>query len=125
MNILSISNLSHDLPQPIQARYCDSFLCRLRGLTFRKSLNPQEGLLLVQSRENRLDAAIHMLFMAMDLTVVWINDKKIVVDIQKMRRWRPFYVPVQPARFILELDESWLPYFRAGDQLDFEETNLP
>ncbi len=124
MHILNITNSSHSLPQPVQALYCDSFMCRLRGLTFRRSLKPQEGLLLVQPRENRLDAAIHMLFMRIDLTVVWINENKVVVDIQKARRWRPFYVPKQPARYILELADSWLPSFQVGDQLDFEETHL-
>ena len=124
MHILSITNISHSLPQPVQAQYCDSFLCRLKGLTFRRSLKPQEGLLLVQPRENRLDASIHMLFMRMDLTIVWINENKIVVDIQKARRWRPYYVPKQPARYILELSESWLSSFQIGDQLGFEEKHL-
>jgi uncharacterized membrane protein (UPF0127 family) len=97
MVVLNITNLSHSLPEPIYARYCVSFLCRLRGLTFRRSLNPQEALLLVQPRENRLDAAIH---------------------------WRPFYIPAQPARYILEMSESWLSSFCIGDQLDFEEKLL-
>jgi len=123
MRILNIKNLSRALPQPIQARYCDSFLCRLRGLTFRRSLAPQEGLLLVQPRENRLDAAIHMLFVPMDLTVVWVNEAKVVVDVQLALHWRPFYIPVQPASYILEVADSWLPAFHIGDQLDFEEAH--
>jgi uncharacterized membrane protein (UPF0127 family) len=124
MVVLNITNLSHSLPEPIYARYCVSFLCRLRGLTFRRSLNPQEALLLVQPRENRLDAAIHMLFVPMDLAVVWINENKVVVDVQRARRWRPFYIPAQPARYILEMSESWLSSFCIGDQLDFEEKLL-
>ncbi len=125
MQILLISNLSRSLPKPIHARYCNSFLCRLRGLTFRRSLMPQEGLLLVQPQENRMDASIHMLFMMINLTVVWINEKKVVVDIQKAHRWGPFYIPASPASFTLEIAETWLPFFQIGDQLDFEDTHLP
>jgi len=124
MRVLNIKNLSHPLLQPIQARYCDSFLCRLRGLTFKRSLAPQEGLLLVQPRENRLDAAIHMLFVPMDLTVVWVNDAKVVVDVKLALHWRPFYLPLQPARYILEVSDFWLSAFQIGDQLDFEEAHL-
>ncbi|MEN8172765.1 MAG: DUF192 domain-containing protein [Chloroflexota bacterium] len=124
MRVLNIKNISRSLPQPIQARYCDSFLCRLKGLTFRRSLDPQEGLLLVQPRENRLDAAIHMLFVPIDLTVVWVNEARVIVDLKLARRWRPFYIPAQPAKYILEVADSWLPSFQVGDQLDFEEAHL-
>lgn len=123
MRVLSITNISRVLPQSIQARYCATFLCRLRGLTFRRSLDPNEGLLLVQPRENRLDAAIHMLFVPMDLAVIWINEAKVVVDVQCARRWRPFYIPAQPARYILEVADSWLSAFHVGDQLNFEEAH--
>ena len=49
---------------------------------FRRSLAVDEGLLLVQKRENRSESAIHMLFMFIDLTVVWINSAHQVVDVK-------------------------------------------
>ena len=33
-----VRNLSKDLTRPLQAEYCTSYLCRLRGLTFRRTL---------------------------------------------------------------------------------------
>ena len=46
---------------------------------FRRSLAVDEGLLLVQKRENRSESAIHMLFMFIDLTVVWIKKEGYIL----------------------------------------------
>ena len=91
---------------------------------FRRSLAPNEGLLLVQKRENRTESAIHMLFMFVDLAVVWLNASKQVVDVKSARRWRLFYAPQSPAKYVLELPGEYLDAFHEGDQLQFDETNL-
>jgi uncharacterized membrane protein (UPF0127 family) len=104
----------------LQALYCDSFLCRLRGLMFRSSLAPGQGLLLVEGRDSRLDTAIHMLFVFMDLAVIWINSEKVVVDSVLARAWRPAYAPRQPARYILEIHPDRLNEFKIGDKIEFQ-----
>ena len=124
MKIVEIQNSRQPLDTPIKAKYCDSFFCQLRGLMFRRSLEPDEGLLLVQKRENRGESAIHMLFMFMDLAVVWLNASKQVVDVKSARRWRLFYAPQSPAQYVLELPDDYLDAFQVGDQLQFDETNL-
>jgi uncharacterized membrane protein (UPF0127 family) len=116
-----IENLSRPLPQPITAQYCDSFLCRLRGLMFHRNVPAGWGLLLVQSRDSRVDSSIHMLFMWTDLAAVWINSGGEVVDVRHARRWRMAYLPVRPARYVLELNPHHLPDFRVGDQIRFED----
>jgi uncharacterized membrane protein (UPF0127 family) len=121
---INITNLSQPLVQTIQARYCDSFFCRLRGLTFRRSLSTKTGLLLVGSRDHRLDASIHMLFMWMDLAVVWINSSLRVVDVKLARRWRLAYLPQAPARYVLELPVACQSDFAIGDLLKFENRNV-
>jgi uncharacterized membrane protein (UPF0127 family) len=118
---VEIINTSRKLPGPLRARFCDRFACQLRGLTFRRSLAADEGLLLVQARESRLDAAIHMLFMYLDITVVWLDASKQVVDVQLARRWRPYYAPQAPAQYILETGTSWYDNFNVGDQIEFKE----
>jgi len=80
--------------------------------------------LLVGKRENRGEAAIHMLFMRMDLAVVWINDGCQVVAAQLARRWRPACVPPSPARYTLEIAAERLAEFKTGDRLKFENTSL-
>jgi uncharacterized membrane protein (UPF0127 family) len=121
---INITNLSRPLAQIIQARYCDSFFCRLRGLTFRRNLPDRTGLLLVESRDNRLDASIHMLFMWMDLAVVWIDSSLHVVDVKLARRWRLAYLPQAPARYVLELPVDCQSEFAVGDILKFENQNV-
>jgi uncharacterized membrane protein (UPF0127 family) len=120
MNIVHIENKDQPLPAPLQAIYCESFLCRLRGFMFRSSLAPGEGLILVQGRESRLDAAIHMLFVFTDLAVIWINSENVVVDTVLARAWRPAYIPRQAAKYILEIHPERLTEFKIGDRVEFQ-----
>ncbi len=115
-----VHNQSHPLSTPIIAYNCGSFACRLRGLTFKRSLQLDEGLLLIQKRENKLDAAIHMLFVWFDITAVWINNAQQVVDVRLARRWCPVYIPKRSARYVLEVAASRIDDFRIGDQVHFE-----
>ena len=89
---------------------------------FRKNLPPNWGLLLVQERDSRLDAAIHMMGMKFDLAVVWINSSGVVVDVRPAYRWRSVIVPQAPARYVLEMGIEHLSEFRIGDEIHFEET---
>ena len=120
MKIIQLENKNQPLPAPLQAVYCDSFLCRLRGLMFRSSLPLNEGLLLVESHDSRLDTSIHMLFVRMDLAVIWINSELKVVDTILARAWHPAYFPAQPARYILELHPERLHEFKIGDRVVFQ-----
>jgi uncharacterized membrane protein (UPF0127 family) len=124
LRYILLHNQSLPGSQPVKARYCSSFFCRLRGFTFRSSIRPDEALLLVQARDNRLDASIHMLGVWTDLAVVWINSPGDVVDLCLARRWRPAYLPRQAARYILEMAPARLGEFHIGDKVTFEEVAL-
>lgn len=121
MQIAIIRNLSNPEVTPIEARYCASFLCRLRGLTFRRYLERDCGLMLVQGRDSRIDASIHMLFVWIELAIVWIDSSYNVVDTKLARRWRPVYMPVRPARYVLELAAERLGDFQIGDHVDIDK----
>lgn len=120
MTIVNIYNTDHPLRSPLRLRYCATFLSRLRGLMFHRPLKAEEGILLVQKRENRMDAAIHMFFMRMDLTVVWLNTAREVVDVQLAKQWRPVYTPRKPAKYVMEISTEQLEGFQIGDRLRFE-----
>lgn len=120
----AIHNLSRPNSPAIVARNCQSFWCQLRGLMLCGDLPAGEGLLLAQGGESRLGASIHMLFMRMDLAVVWINNAHQVVDVRLARRWRPAYFPRRAARYVLELNVKHLDDFKVDDQLRFEEIFL-
>jgi uncharacterized membrane protein (UPF0127 family) len=102
-----------------RVRRCASFLCRLRGLTWRRTLDDDEGLLLVGQRESRADAAIHMFFVFFPIAVVWLDKEGRVVDAQLARPFRPLYVPRAGARDVLEGPPSLLRRVEVGDQLRF------
>jgi uncharacterized membrane protein (UPF0127 family) len=61
-----------------------------------------------------------MLFVWMDLAVVWINSYNEVVDVKLARPWRLAYLPGKPARFVLELAAGHLQDFQVGDRLTIE-----
>jgi len=120
MQEVVIRNVTRPLSRPLTAGYCESFLCRLRGLMMRTELPPNWGLLLVGGRESRLDAAIHMLFMRVNLAIVWLDRDKRVVDVRPAYRWRSVLLPRSPAQYILELAVDWLGEFEIGDQIQIE-----
>ena len=117
---VKIYNQSQPAAAPITARYCASFLCRLKGLTFRRNIPLGWGLLLVQGKDSRVDSSIHMLGVFTDLAVVWINADKEVVDVKLARSWRLAYLPQRPAKYILELNPEHLEMFRIGDRVKIE-----
>jgi len=122
MHTVHIQNHSQPLNAPLQAGWCSSALCRLRGLTFRRALSADEGLLLVGPRDSRMDAAIHMMFVFFDLGIVWINDVGEVVDARLAKRWVSLMAPTSPARYTLEVHPERLSEFHIGDQIEFAES---
>jgi uncharacterized membrane protein (UPF0127 family) len=123
MRKVSVANIDHPGAPPVEAAYCESFLSRLRGFTFRRSIRPHEGLILVQKLDNRLDASIHMLGVFTDLAVVWINSEFVVVDSRLARKWRPLYIPKKACRFVLEMNPQRLADYKPGDKVRFEDAN--
>lgn len=120
MTDFQVVNHTRSLENPLRVKNCESFPCRLKGLMFRKQIDPGEGLLLVHSKASRTNAAIHMFFVGMDLGVVWLDDGREIVDIQLAESWKPLYTPCLPARYILEMHPGRLPEFEIGDKLSFE-----
>jgi uncharacterized membrane protein (UPF0127 family) len=116
-----VNNLSRQIENPARAGYCDSFLCRLRGLMFRARLALDEGLLLVERRDSRLDTSIHMFFVPFDLAVFWINSEMTVVDKVVAKSWRPAYIPKADARYTLEIHPKRFGDYEIGDMVEFKK----
>ena len=121
MKQIQIINLTTKNSPPILAKYCQSFFCQLRGLMFTKSLPDGQGVVLVQKEDSRINASIHMMFMWIDLAVVWINSDYTVVDLVLARRWKLVYLPKKAAKFVLETGVSHLVDFNIGDKVCFNE----
>ena len=117
-NWVSVINVSTGGDTLLRARWCASYLCRLRGLTLRRSLPEGEGLLLVDRAETRRNAAIHMLGVFFPIGVAWVNGDQVIVDLVVAKPWR-FYVPKGRAQYILEGPPSMLESITIGDRLEF------
>jgi uncharacterized membrane protein (UPF0127 family) len=102
-----------------RVRRADSFLARLRGLTFRRRLGEGEGLLLVGRRESRTEASIHMFFVFFPIGVLWLDGEDRVVDKVLARPFRPYYAPQGPAIGVLECQPKVLDRVDIGDSIRF------
>lgn len=118
--IIQIHNLTRPTVLPVNAVWCQSFFSRLRGFTFRSKLGENEGLVLVEARDSRLDTSIHMFFVWTDLAVAWVNSNNEVVDNVIAKAWRPYYAPSRPARYVLEFNPKRHGAFRPGDRISFD-----
>ena len=118
---ISVENKNRGIDGTLRIKYCDSFLTQLRGLTFRSSLAQDEGLVLVGSRDSRVDSSIHMLFVPFDLCVVWINSDMEIVDKALARSWRPAYFSKLPAKYVLEVHPERWDEFQVGDVVEFKD----
>jgi len=118
--IINLKNISKPGIAPLQIRYCESFLDRLRGFTFRHEIGKNEGLVLVEKRDTRVDTAIHMLFVWTDLAVFWVDSSFHVVDKVLAKSWHPFYGSQKPAQYVIEISPERLADFEIGDQVVFK-----
>jgi uncharacterized membrane protein (UPF0127 family) len=98
-------------------KWCKSFVCRLRGLMFRRHLSPDEGLLLVENQASIAATAIHMFFVFFPVAAIWLDDSFRVVDKALARPFRPLYASRTPARYVLEAVPDVLDRVTIGDQL--------
>jgi uncharacterized membrane protein (UPF0127 family) len=64
-----------------------------------------------------------MMFMWMDLAVIWINSDYSVIDLVLARRWKMAYLPRKAAKYVLETGVSNLSGFNIGDTVRFDEAS--
>lgn len=88
---------------------------------FRTRLSRDEGLLLAQTRDSRLDSSIHMFFVPFDLAVFWINANMEVVDKIIAKPWRPAYFSKRAAKYVLEIHPDRIKDYEIGDKVDFKD----
>ena len=107
-----------------ESRWCDSFLSRMRGFTFKRKINKGEGLVLVDKQDSRINAVITMLFVFFDLGVIWVNESGKIVDKKLARSWRLSYSPKEPAKYVVESHPNILDKIQIGDHLVFIEPEI-
>ncbi|MFH1750062.1 MAG: DUF192 domain-containing protein [Candidatus Micrarchaeota archaeon] len=79
----------------------DTPLKKTKGIMFRKSL--EKPVLFVLERESIARAAIHSFFCLIRFDVIFLNEKKEVVDIREnIGAWKPYIAPSKPAKYFIE-----------------------
>lgn len=116
-DFVNLINRSVDGKPVVRARWCQSYLCRLRGLMFRRGLEPGQGYLIVQPSMGVGQTSIHMWFVFFSIGVVWLDNDFRVVDARLARPWR-VYAPKAAARYILEGGPEILDKVTLGDVLE-------
>jgi uncharacterized membrane protein (UPF0127 family) len=114
-----VLNKNRSIQVQPRIKCCDTFVSRLKGLMFQRTLSINEGLLLVIAKDSRLDSSIHMLFVSFDLAVFWINSDMRVVDKVIAKSWRPAYFPTDPACYTLEITPAHFGDYEIGDKVEF------
>jgi len=104
-----------------QLRPCETFWTRLRGLMFRRSLDPGEALVFTYTRESVAGTSIHMFFVPFPIAAIWLDAEKRVVDQVLARPFRPYYASRVPAQYLIEGAPELLACTRTGDVLDLQE----
>jgi uncharacterized membrane protein (UPF0127 family) len=113
-----IQNSTRPLPRQIKSKYCSSVISKFLGLMMQSSIKPDDGILLVEKKDSRVDSSIHMLFMRFEIAAVWINSNLDVVDVRIARKWQLALVPVEPAIYVLETHPSQASNFKIGDRVN-------
>jgi uncharacterized membrane protein (UPF0127 family) len=101
------------------ARWCASWLCRLRGLQFRRRLRPGEAIILAKDKDSIASSSIHMFFVLFPIAAIWIDGEGKVTAAQLAKPWRPYYASPEPARYVLEAEPELLERVSVGDEVDF------
>lgn len=87
---------------------------------FSKKLEANEALLIINSKESKIDSIIHMFFVFYPIDVIWLDSSKKVVDIKtNAKPFAPFIKPGKPAKYILELPAEKSNLIKIGDKLTF------
>ena len=84
---------------------------------FSRELKPDQGIIIAENNESRVNTAIHMMFMNFDITVLWLDKKMIVIDKVLAKKWAPYYASNKPAQYVVELHQSKFSEYSIGDEL--------
>ena len=102
----------------VNVKYCDTFFSKFKGLMFSRELKPDQGIIIAENNESRVNTAIHMMFMNFDITVLWLNKNMIVIDKVLAKRWALYYASKKPAQYVVELHQSKISEYSIGDKLE-------
>jgi len=124
MQSFKVTNKSNEKAISLHLGVCDTFLTRLRGLMFTGSIPGDGGLLFVNPAEDRINSAIHMFFMSIDLAIIWVDSTGKIVDKVFAHRWKTLAAPAENAKYIIETHADRYDEYNRGDLLDITDETI-
>jgi uncharacterized membrane protein (UPF0127 family) len=121
MKVATITISSSKQPEQIRVRICDSFSSRFKGLMFDKAIAQNEGILLVQESESRVNSAIHMFFMNFDIAVFWLDRNFNIIDKKIAQKWKSILMPSKPAKYIFETHPDNINKIHVGETIQISK----
>ncbi len=101
-------------------KFADNFLRKLKGLMFEQKKNFDYGLVFEFSRESRIGASIHMLFVFFPIDVVYLDSGRKVVDVATVNPWTINYTPKKAAKYLVELPVGKAKEIKIGNELSWK-----
>jgi uncharacterized protein len=87
-----------------EVEMADTVLKKTVGVMFRRHLPPGFAMIFDMGLESRAGIAIHMVFVFVSIDVIFLDDRRTIVDIKhRLRPWIGVAFPKKPARYAIEL----------------------
>ncbi|MGB9673341.1 MAG: DUF192 domain-containing protein [Anaerolineales bacterium] len=118
---ISINNKNRPLRHPLQLKVCNNFNTRLKGYLFSPPPKIDEGLIFDFRSSSRINSAIHMLGVPFPLAIIWLDERKIVVDKCIAYPWKLAYIPRLAARYVIECSPERMEDFEINDAVTFSD----
>ena len=100
----------------MKVKICKTLLSQSRGLMFSKRRN-----LLFIFKTPRY-VGLHMLFVFFPVDALYIDENGKIVEIKRMKPFRPYYKSKNKVKYVLELAEKH--NFNVGDKLKFKDNEV-
>ena len=102
----------------MKVKVCNSVFSKAKGLMFSKKIK-DSCLLFVFDKERRI--SLHMFFVFFPIDVVFLNEKKEIVDIKHNFLPFTFYTSKKPAKYVLEMPVGSIKKIDKKKQVNFSK----
>jgi hypothetical protein len=89
-----------------KVKHADTELKQAIGLMFSRKINFDFALIFERPSSSVIGSTIHMMFVFYPIAVIFLDEKKKVVDIKRKVIPFWFYAPKKPAKYIIEIPTS-------------------
>lgn len=107
-----------------KVKIADNSFDRMKGLMFEDEKKFDYGLVMVMSKESRLESSIHMMFVFFPIEVLFLNQNKIIVDKVTLNPFHLNHTPKKAAKYVIELPKGTTKSAKLGDKVTWEKIGL-